>query len=48
MNQIDPYSADLVAGRGVGGYFQLDAGLNFGLNRYTPGAWAYFGVSQTF
>jgi hypothetical protein len=48
VKEIDQYSADVAAAWGVTNYFQLDAGLNFGLNRYTPGVQAYFGVSQKF
>ena len=45
---IKQYSADTAISWGVSKYFQLDAGLNFGLNRATPGVQAYVGVSQKF
>jgi hypothetical protein len=45
---IKQYSADAAISWGVTKYFQLDAGLNFGLNRATPGVQAYVGVSQKF
>ena len=45
---IKQYSADTAIAYGVTQYLQLDAGLNFGLNRETPGVQAYFGVSQKF
>lgn len=42
------FSADAALAYGVTPYLQLDAGLNFGLNRNTPGVQAYIGVSQKF
>ncbi len=42
------YSADVAAAWVLHNTLQLDAGLNFGLNRETPGVQAYFGVSQKF
>ena len=45
---IRQYSADAAIAYGVTAYLQLDAGANFGLNRYTPGVQAYVGVSQKF
>jgi len=42
------YSADTALAYGVTPYLQLDVGLNVGLNKYTPGAQAYVGVSQKF
>ncbi len=42
------YSADAAVAYGVTPYLQLDAGLNFGLNRYTPGLQAYVGAAQKF
>ena len=45
---VRQYSADAAIAYGVTNYLQLDAGLNFGLNRYTPGVQAYVGVSQKF
>ena len=42
------YSADTALAYGVTPYLQLDAGLNFGLNRSTPDLQAYVGVSQKF
>ena len=45
---IRQYSADAAIAYGVTPYLQLDAGANFGLNRYTPGSRPYVGVSQKF
>lgn len=45
---IRQYSADVAAAWGLTKFLQLDAGLNFGLNRYTPGVQAYVGVSRKF
>ena len=45
---VTQYSADMALACGVTPYLQLDAGLNFGLNRYTPGVQAYVGLSQKF
>jgi len=45
---IRQYSADVAAAWGASRYLQLDAGLNFGLSRSTPGVQVYFGVSQKF
>ncbi len=45
---IKQYSADTAIAYGVTPYLQLDAGVNFGLNRYTPGVQAYVGMSQKF
>lgn len=42
------FSADAALAYGVTPYLQLDVGLNFGLNKYTPGAQAYVGLSQKF
>lgn len=42
------FSADAAVAYGVTPHLQLDAGLNFGLNKYTPGVQAYIGVSQKF
>ncbi len=39
---------DLTAARMIGKVLQLDAGLNFGLNRQTPNTEAYVGVSRRF
>jgi hypothetical protein len=41
-------SADVAATWGATKYLQFDAGLNFGLNRQTPGVQAYVGISQKF
>jgi hypothetical protein len=41
-------SADFAAAWGATPYLQFDAGLNLGLNRATPGAQVYIGVSQKF
>jgi hypothetical protein len=41
-------TADLTAAYMIGKSLQLDAGANFGLNRQTPGAELYFGVSKRF
>ena len=42
------YSADTAIAWAITKSVQVDAGLNFGLNKYTPGVQAYFGVSQKF
>ncbi len=39
------YSADIAAALGLGRDSQLDAGINFGLNRATPGVEPYIGYS---
>jgi hypothetical protein len=41
-------TADLTSALMIGKTLQLDAGANFGLNRQTPGAELYVGVSQRF
>ncbi|HEV7386371.1 MAG TPA: transporter [Phenylobacterium sp.] len=41
-------SADLIAALMVGKTLQLDAGANFGLNRQTPDAEVYVGISHRF
>jgi hypothetical protein len=43
-----PYSADAAMSYGVTLNLQLDAGVNAGLDRYTPAAQVYIGVSQKF
>ena len=45
---VKQYSSDIAIAYGVTNSLQLDGGLNFGLNRYTPGVQAYVGVSQKF
>jgi hypothetical protein len=45
---IRQYSADIAASLGLGRDSQLDAGINFGLNRETPGVAPYIGVSHRF
>jgi hypothetical protein len=45
---VRQYSADTAIAYGITPYLQLDAGLNFGLNRYTARTQAYIGVSQKF
>ncbi len=42
------YSADAAIAWQLPHDLQLDAGVNFGLNRETPGVQSYFGVSQRF
>jgi len=42
------YSADIAAALGLGRDSQLDAGVNFGLNRVTPGVAPYIGFSHRF
>lgn len=42
------FSADAALAYGVTPYLQIDAGLNFGLNKYTPDVQAYIGVAQKF
>jgi hypothetical protein len=41
-------TADLIGAYMVGKTLQVDAGANFGLNRQTPGAELYFGISKRF
>jgi len=41
-------SADLISALMIGKSLQLDAGANLGLNRQTPDAEVYFGVSRRF
>jgi hypothetical protein len=41
-------TADLIGAYMVGKTLQLDAGVNFGLNRQTAGAEPYFGISKRF
>ena len=41
-------TADLTAAYMIGKSLQLDAGANFGLNRQTPNAELYFGISKRF
>ena len=41
-------SADLTAAFAVGSNAQLDAGVNFGLNRTTPDVEVYAGVARRF
>ncbi len=48
VRTIRQYSADAAVAWSLTKYLQVDAGLNFGLNRYTPGVQAYFGISQKF
>jgi hypothetical protein len=45
---IRQYSADTSLAWGVTARLQLDIGVNVGLNRTTPGAQVYLGVSQKF
>ena len=45
---VRQYSADVAVAKSLGKFLQLDAGLNFGLNRFTPGVQGYFGISQKF
>ena len=45
---IRQYSADVAASWLVTPAFQLDGGLNFGLNAATPGVQVYLGASQKF
>ena len=48
LRTIRQYSADTAIAWGLTKYLQVDAGLNFGLNKYTPGVQTYFGISQKF
>ena len=48
VRSVRQYSADTAVAWGITKFLQVDAGLNFGLNKYTPGVQAYFGVSQKF
>ena len=45
---IRQYSADVAVAWAMTKSFQLDGGLNFGLNKYTPGVQAYVGLSKRF
>jgi hypothetical protein len=45
---VRQYSADIAAALGLGRDTQLDAGVNFGLNRATPGVAPYIGISHRF
>jgi hypothetical protein len=45
---VSQYSADGSLAFGISPRLQLDFGLNVGLNRYTPAAQVYVGVSQRF
>ena len=45
---VRQYSADVAVAWGVTKYFQLDSGLNIGLNAATPDVQAYVGLSQKF
>jgi hypothetical protein len=42
------YSADVAAAWQLNPNLQLDGGLNFGLNRATPGFQGYIGISRRF
>ncbi|MGH7025552.1 MAG: transporter, partial [Caulobacteraceae bacterium] len=42
------YSLDIAAALGLGRDSQLDAGVNFGLNKQTPGVAPYVGISHRF
>ena len=46
--RLDEASADLAAAYVIGKTLQLDGGVNVGLNRRTPGAEVYAGVSKRF
>lgn len=48
VTTVRQYSADVAVAWGLSKSLQLDAGVNLGLNRNTPSAQAYFGVSQKF
>jgi hypothetical protein len=48
IGTVRQYSADTAITYGFTPYLQLDAGVNIGLNRYTPRTQAYVGVSQKF
>lgn len=45
---VSQLSADAALAYGVTPYLQIDAGLNAGLNRNTPGLQGYVGISQKF
>jgi hypothetical protein len=45
---VTQYSADLAASWGFSHDLQLDAGVNIGLNRFTPAVQVYSGVSHRF
>ncbi|HEY5289871.1 MAG TPA: transporter [Caulobacteraceae bacterium] len=46
--EVRQYSADVAAAVVLGRDTQLDAGVNFGLNRATPGVAPYIGISHRF
>jgi hypothetical protein len=46
--EVTQYSADLALSFNAGPRLQFDGGVNIGLNRFTPGAQVYIGVSQKF
>jgi len=45
---ITQFSADAALAYALTSYFQIDAGLNFGLNAATPDVQGYVGISQKF
>jgi hypothetical protein len=45
---VAQFSADAAIAYALTSYFQIDAGLNFGLNRATPDVQGYVGISQKF
>lgn len=46
--EVNQYSADLAAAYLVTPRLQIDGGINFGLNRATPGVNVYVGISRKF
>lgn len=48
VSTVRQYSADVAVAWGLSKLLQIDAGMNFGLNKNTPGVQAYVGVSQKF
>jgi hypothetical protein len=46
--EVTQYTADLAASFNAGPRLQFDGGVNIGLNRFTPGAQVYIGVSRKF
>ena len=45
---IRQYSADIAVAWGAGAALQFDGGLNFGLDKQTPGVQVYVGISRKF
>ncbi|MBN9547016.1 MAG: transporter [Alphaproteobacteria bacterium] len=48
VGTVEQFSADAAVAYALTPYFQIDAGLNFGLNAATPDMQGYVGISQKF